>query len=231
MRTRTRTESRCPDEWRMEVRSRGRQLPATAGRAPEPSPYDRLVSRTDSVPQPLRILYVCTANIARSPFAERLAAQRLTGFPTIEVGSAGIPGYPGRPMDADMAEVLHEEYGVSAVDHISRTLTWEMVALSDIVLTFEFGQHMLILDAWPDHAGKVLGFHQFADVAGRLYKPGTGPNLIAQAVAAAKPNGMTLDVSDPYRRGMAASRACAAEIDAVLDRILPVITGQQAADS
>ncbi len=181
------------------------------------------------MPQPLRILFVCTANIARSPFAERLAAQRLVDFPTIRVGSAGIPGYPGRPMDADMAEVLHEEYGISAADHISRALTWEMVALSDVVLTFELGQHALILDSWPDHAGKVMGLHQFADVAQRLYKPGTGPNLIAQAVAAAKPNAMTWDVSDPHRRGMAASRACAAEIDAVLDRILPVVTGQDSA--
>ena len=178
-------------------------------------------------PRPLRILFVCTANISRSPYAERRAAQLLADFPMIQFSSAGIPGYPGRPMEDNMATVLRQR-GASGEGHVSRSLTWEMIALADVALTFQFSQHMLILDAWPDHAPKVMGLLQFADIAERLYRPGTGPNLISQASAAARPDGMTWDIFDPYGRGMAAAVACAAEIDAALARILPVVTGQPA---
>lgn len=175
--------------------------------------------------KPLSVLFVCTANISRSPYAERRAAQLLADFPMIRLSSAGIPGYPGRPMEDTMATVLHQRGG-SPEGHVSRAVTWEMITRVDVALTFTFAQHMAVLDAWPDHAPKVLGLRQFTAIAERLYKPGTGRLLIAQAAAAAPPDSMTGDVPDPYGRGMAAAVACADAIDAELHRLVPILTGR-----
>ncbi|MGI5951070.1 MAG: hypothetical protein ACOX61_04390 [Brooklawnia sp.] len=180
--------------------------------------------------RPLRVLFVCTANIARSPYAERRAAQLLTS-PTVEVASAGIPGYPDEEMDTEMASILREQGGADA-GHLSRRLTWEMIATADLVLTFELIQQMRVLDAWPDEEGKVLGLMQFADALERVGasghsladRPTRGPHpLVVEAARAAKPNSMTWDIADPYGRGAKAARKCAEEIDEVLQRIVPLL--------
>ena len=182
----------------------------------------------------LRIVFVCTANIARSPYAERRASGLLTGSPDVEVSSAGIPGRPGRPMDEQMAAILRERGG-SPDGHVSRSLNWWILATADLVLTFEFAQHMRILDAWPDQDVKVMGLLQFLDAAERLdtlapqtpepvNHPRAVPELVATAAAIAQPNSMTWDIADPYRRGDKAARECAAQIDDALARVLPLLS-------
>ena len=185
-------------------------------------------------PRPLRIVFVCTANIARSPYAERRASGLLTGSPGVEVSSAGIPGRPGRPMDEQMAAILRERGG-SPDGHVSRSLNWWILATADLVLTFEFAQHMRILDAWPDQDVKVMGLLQFLDAAER-FSPGVPhtaartshpravPKLIAEITSIAQPNSMTWDIADPYRRGDKAARECAAQIDDALARVLPLLS-------
>lgn len=170
----------------------------------------------------LDVLFVCTANISRSPYAERRALQMLGESP-VTVASAGIPGYPGRPMDPEMAAQLRAR-GADSDGHVSRSVTGVLIDEADLVLTFEFAQKMRILDAWPHHAPKVLGLMQFAEVVGRLYRSGTGPRLVKQAYAASKPDSMTWDIGDPYKRGRAAARRAADEIDAVLSRVVPALT-------
>ena len=185
-------------------------------------------------PRPLRIVFICTANISRSPYAERRASSMLAGSTTVELASAGIPGHPGRPMDELMAAILREQGG-SPEGHLSRSLNWWILATADLVLTFEFAQHMRILDAWPDQEGKVLGLLQFVEAAERLVpgaasvvppagQPRGVPNLVAAAAAIAKPNSMTWDVADPYRRGPKAARETAAQIDDALARFLPLLS-------
>src|SRR5690606_26727935 len=52
---------------------------------------------------PLKVLFVCTANICRSAYAE-VAARRLLGDRTdLEFTSAGTHGHDGEPLNAEMA--------------------------------------------------------------------------------------------------------------------------------
>ena len=160
----------------------------------------------------------------------------LVGNPAIQVASAGVPGYPGRLMDTEMAAILREQGG-SAEGHLSRSLTWELTATADLVLTFAFAQQMRVLDAFPDQEGKVLGLLQFADALERLGEasrpshPGghaRGPSrLVVEAALAAKPNSTTWDIAYPYGRGRQAARACAQQIDEVLQRVLPLLGAWQ----
>lgn len=182
----------------------------------------------------LNLLFVCTANISRSAYAERRAAALLSGHPRIRVASAGIPGYPGRPMDEQMAAILREQ-GVNPGCHVSRSLDADALARADLVLTFEFAQHMRILDAWPERSAAVFGLNTFADAAGGIAaddNPTSGSTpaeLIAAVSSKARPDSMTSDIADPYRRGRRAAARAASEIDAALVKLLPWLTQAEAA--
>lgn len=172
------------------------------------------------------MLFVCTANIARSPYAERRATHVLAraGRAGAVLASAGIPGVPDRPMDPEMAAQL-SAWGGDPNGHVSRVLTEEIVAQSDLVVTVEFAQRMRILDAWPDVREKVFGLHQLVDALQRVPAGLSGRELVQGASQVSAPDSMTWDVRDPHRRGRKAARACAQEIDEALAVILPPLVG------
>lgn len=166
----------------------------------------------------VNVLFVCTANIARSPYAERRLVHLVPD--SVVVGSAGIPGYPGRPMDGPMAALL-EEHGIAGDGHVSRVLTDELLADADLVLTMALAHHTGILDRWPHARHKVFGLQQFADALTRVTETAWEPpeDLVAAARSESRPDSMTWDVPDPYRRGKRAARKAAAIIDAAVEQV------------
>lgn len=170
----------------------------------------------------ISVLFVCTANIARSPYAEHRARQ-LAGDAPVVFASAGIPGLIGRSMDEGMAREL-EARGAGTPAHASRPVTRELIDASDLVLTAEFGQRMRLLDAWPHAASRVFGLRQAA-LASAEGVP-AGRDYVAWLARHAPLDSMTLDVGDPHLRGQRAARVCADEIDAALAALLPAILGR-----
>ncbi len=170
--------------------------------------------------RPIRVLFVCTANIARSPYAER-RARAMLGEAPVEVVSAGVPGRWGRGMDAELAARLAAD-GVPAEGHRSQGVTAELLADADLVLTFEFGQRLRLVEGWPQHATKVLGFNQFAEaLRGLPERAELGEDWLRLVRDAAPPDSMALDVEDPHGQGARAAAACGDEIDAGLGVIVP----------
>lgn len=175
---------------------------------------------------PLNVLFVCTANIARSPYAERRAAHLVESVSDgdTEIASAGVPGFPGRDMDRFMAAEL-ERRGGEWTGHVSRSLTRDTLADASLVVTFEFAHRVRIADAWPDQEIKVFGLHQLAEGISRFSLPRRGLALLDGVYETTAPDGMHLDVLDPHGRGRAAARRCADEIDAALAVIVPALSG------
>lgn len=169
----------------------------------------------------IKLLFVCTANIARSPYAQHRARQ-LASPAQLSVASAGVPGVPGRAMDAQMAAQLHSRGG-SGEDHVSQVLGLELLEEADVVVTFEFAHRLRIAQAWPDQLPKVFALRQLADAIGAVPRGAGGRALVDQASAVARADGMHWDVTDPHRRGRAAARACAAEIDQALAVVVPAV--------
>lgn len=91
---------------------------------------------TDGGARPERVLVMCTANQCRSPLATALLRRRLDerGL-SVEVLGAGL-GEAGHPATAPTVEAA-ARVGLDLRDHRSRTVTPELLAGADLLVTME----------------------------------------------------------------------------------------------
>lgn len=172
--------------------------------------------------EPLTVLFVCTANICRSPAME-LIARDLAGSADIVFASAGTRARRGQPMNPDMTTTLR----AGASDgFLSRHLTAEILTSVDLVLTAEQVHRQHILDDFPQLHRQVFTLGQFAasiadipDLSGR--------DLIAAAGRRRTPSAPEHDIADPYRRGTAAATEATGTITAMLNVIVPRLVGDR----
>jgi sulfate adenylyltransferase len=166
----------------------------------------------------LVLLFVCTANISRSPYLE-LRARSLAGDAPIDFRSAGVYARDDTLIDPAMAVELTAR-GIASDAFRSRRVTGSMIDDADLVLTAEAGHRAAILDEHPLATRKVLSVGQ-ADRALDRIDAGTPASELAAALVTAR-GGATvdLDIVDPYRRGPEAARACAQILDKIVERLL-----------
>jgi protein-tyrosine phosphatase len=169
-----------------------------------------------------RILIVCTGNICRSPFIERLLQHELdsrgNGFEQgIIVRSAGTGALVGFPMDAQAAAQL-VAHGADPSGFRARELTPALIAESDLVLTATREHRGKVARMSPEAMRRVFAFCDFADLVDGADAPGAvadpapaplGPaDRVRQVTArAAASRGLKpplrpdlADIVDPYRR-------------------------------
>lgn len=172
---------------------------------------------------PLKVLFVCTANICRSPYLE-LAARRLAGDdPGIVFSSAGTHGFRDSVMDTEMSGLLD---AADRADFRSRPLDRELVGEADLVLTAEGVHRQFILDEQPEAFRKVFTIGQFAEIVRGAGAELSGRALLEHAAGHRGAADPALDVADPYRRGPEAARACADQLDDLLATVVPALTGR-----
>ena len=179
--------------------------------------------------EPLRVLFVCTANICRSPAME-LIARDLAGSADVVFSSAGTHARDRQPMSSDMAATMPP--GV-ADGFRSRHLTASVLTDADLVLTAEQVHRQHILDDFPQLHRQVFTLGQFAasiaDLADAVGTSLHGQGLVAAAAQRRTPATPGHDVADPYRRGRAAAETATGTITAMLSVIVPRLTGSPAA--
>ncbi len=110
------------------------------------------------------ILFVCTGNICRSPFAEGLLRKFVDqkGLKGVDVSSAGLLALPGNSATYLAQQAADVEFGVDLSEHQARPVTEELLKLCDLALVMEKSHEEALLSAFPEAAGKVLLLRHFA---------------------------------------------------------------------
>lgn len=181
-----------------------------------------------------RILVVCTGNICRSPFIERLLRLHLSST-GIEVASAGTGALVGHPMDPLAAELL-EALGADPAGHEARQLTPELIDTADLVLTATRRHRGDVVVMSAKALPYTFAVRDFADLV-----RGTTPDGPQATVA----NGLTglvasvaarrgllptraaqdVDIIDPYGRSIRVFQQMAEQVTAVLPDVARALRG------
>src|SRR6476619_1655073 len=79
------------------------------------------------------ILFVCTGNICRSPYAERRLRQLLPGA-GVEIASAGTGAVVGSDIETETRDFLRQK-GADVTGFTARAVTPQLVESAELVLT------------------------------------------------------------------------------------------------
>lgn len=185
--------------------------------------YDARVTDQEARPTggstPLRLLFVCTANICRSAYAELLTRHLLAGSRAVEVSSAGTHGFEAHPVDPALAAELHAR-GASAAGFASRPLTMDLVERADLVVTAAVRHRQFVLDERPDLFRRVFTLGQLVRVLDRVEVPDSTAALTDRLADGFEPARPEDDVPDPFGRGPQAAADTAVRIEHDLHRVL-----------
>ena len=190
----------------------------------------RASNPSNEQPHPLNILFVCTANICRSPYMElraRALATELGAGNALNLSGAGTHGFNEHPMDSTMATTLATR-DTTADGFSSRPLTKTLIVEADLVLTAEGSHRSFILDDHPGAFRKVFTLGQFAAAAEAATTADpdlSGRDLITSVGLRRGGADRSLDIADPYRRGPAAAETCATQVDELLRVVVPALLG------
>lgn len=146
---------------------------------------DRQPSAPSQTPAPLRVLFVCTGNICRSPAAEYLLRDCLGGdrpdgghqdgaHPGIVVSSAGVAGLSGHPMDSRSVGYLKGR-GIDGSGFSARRVSRRILEAQDLVVCFEQRQVDSCLITHPGAMSKTFRLPQLA----QWHRSGLLPSLTA----------------------------------------------------
>jgi protein-tyrosine phosphatase len=192
---------------------------------------------------PLRILFVCTGNICRSPMGQMMLASRMRSAlgddaaRLVEVTSAGTYGLIGHPIEPDALSAL-DELGVVPDEFAARELARDIVEQQDLVLTATREHRAAAVSMLPRASRWTFTIREFArlvdavdvqDSDGKVRDPVARARALIDAAAsqrgyvrAASP--ADDDVADPYRRSIDAFRVAAQQIDEATQLIADRLT-------
>ena len=136
------------------------------------------------------VLFVCTANICRSPMAMGLLQAKVNDeSESWRIGSAGTWTIEGESA-AEKTLLVLEERGIDLSNHFSRSVTEELVGGYQLILAMERGHKEALRIEFPQVAGRVF--------------------LLSEMI------GKVFNINDPMGGTMIDFKETAAEIDQIL---------------
>jgi protein-tyrosine-phosphatase len=138
------------------------------------------------------VLFVCTANICRSPMAMGLWKEKIKdSTDSWKVESAGTWAPEGEPA-ARNTELVLKKFGIDLSEHLSRQVNLDMLKEFNLILTMEVGHKEALRIEFPEIAKRIF---MLSEMVGLLY-----------------------DISDPMGRPFKEFEETAKDIDDLLTR-------------
>jgi low molecular weight protein-tyrosine phosphatase len=187
------------------------------------------------VPGEFHILFVCTGNVCRSPFAELLTRRLLDDLlpppdaTRITVGSAGCHALRGHGVDPHTgAELARWDVpGPIIATHTARQVETGMLVGADLVLTAERTHRAHVARMYPQGLRRTFCLTEFHRLLSVVDPHGPVPGMHTMVEAAAAARGVSPPVPteadgipDPYGRSAQFHRGCARMISALVTDIL-----------
>ena len=147
----------------------------------------------------LKVLFVCTGNICRSPTAERLATAYSvrSGIPDFHASSAGTRAVIGHPIHHDAALVI-ERLGGDTSHFVARQLTPRIASDADLVLTMTTAQRDTVLELAPHKLHRTFTLTEAARLASDCNAQTVADLAVLRPLLAAHERA---DVPDPIGQG------------------------------
>lgn len=154
------------------------------------------------------ILFVCTGNVCRSPYAERRLRQLLPDV-GVAIASAGTGALVGSDIEPATSTAL-SRLGADVSGFAARAVTPGMVAESELVLTMTRAHRGKVARLHPVALRRAFALGDFADLcrAADRWRPVASaepwlPQVVREAAAVrgavAPRDASEIDVVDPYR--------------------------------
>ncbi len=178
----------------------------------------------------VHILFVCTANICRSPMAAALFGRRLAERgEDVEVTSAGLLE-SGLPVPTEVADVM-ATYGIDLTGHRSRTLDPDLLGRADLVIGMarRHVEEAVLMDPsrWPLAFRLRELVRRGEDVGGRRPDQGIRSWIDAangeRSRASLARRSASDDIADPYGGPRRAYEETAAVLDDLTGRLVSLL--------
>ncbi len=139
------------------------------------------------------VLFVCTANICRSPLALGLLKHKIASEPDAalwKIDSAGTWAPEGEPASGK-TQFLLKQRGIDIHDHLSKTVSLKLLRSFNLVLTMERGHEEALRVEFPEIKNRVF--------------------LLSEMI------GQRYDIQDPYNGTLDDYVVAIQEIERILD--------------
>ena len=198
----------------------------------------RAEERTDA----FHLLFVCTGNICRSPFAEILTRHLLRGrlggrvAVAFDVSSAGVAAVVGSPMDPDSRAELAPWHldGAAADGFVARQLEEPMIEGSHLVLGATARHRSAVVEQCPAALPITFGLREFARLAAAVAPAELPAHPVARAHALVElarlrrglvpPDPDGDDVPDPIGRPRAVHHHAARLLHAAVADVIDIVS-------